>query len=287
LETLVQDFIMETKNMDEFATSWLVLTEKENLDCIQFDSFKGPLGFSTSEFPSDPFEDTLLSIRKTLLELIVYKIEVALNKLSQVVIQMEEQFISEDEHQLFSSPQSYIIEAGEYLLLIPQMLETLAPEGTLELACCLPRSFEKDEVIEIMNSGPDCRNVDRNEFVRQWISVVSFWTMSYFIERILNDTKPKLSDYQCRQLNTDVEYLINIITALGVPVLKEVYVVYNILSKTQQSGLHLDEQEEEQEVAFAQLEFRFGRPLVRSLPRMQEIKQIVASKMLSPGEISH
>ncbi|EME32869.1 hypothetical protein Gasu2_01880 [Galdieria sulphuraria] len=297
LEILVYEFI-ETKSIDihEFVISWLIITDKKALDCIQFDSAKGPLGLAIHEFVNDPFEETLFSLRKTLLEMIFYRIQLNLDKLSELVMDTEEQRFSEEELDSASStglfglsPQTCIVQTGEFLLVIPQMLEALAPEETLELALCLPRSFEKNDVVDIMKNGPDCQSLDRSEFVRQWLSVIGHWTMSYVVERIITDTKSKLTEYECKQLSTDIEYLKNIIAALGIPVLKQLQVVYELLlsSETQHSDLDVDEQNEVDCVFSIQNKFDLGRPLLRRLQSVDEIKQALATKKLSHAEISH
>ncbi|GJQ12291.1 hypothetical protein GpartN1_g4082.t1 [Galdieria partita] len=295
LDTLVHDFV-ETKSIDlhEFVTIWLTITDKQSLDCIEFDSVKGPLGSHIDGFANDPFEDTILSLRQTLLELIFYRIESNLNKLSDGVIGGEERRISQDEMDIVSSsgsfswsPQTCIIQAGEYLLTIPQMLETLAPEETLELALCLPRSFEKNEVICIMNNGPECQGLDRSEFVRQWIFVIGYWTMSLLVERIITDTKSNLTEYECKQLSIDVEYLTNIISALGIPVIKQLHIIYELLSsESQHSYLEVDNRHETDSAFSIQDEFRLGRPLLRRLSSIDEIRQALTSKKSSHHVIS-
>lgn len=101
------------------------------------------------------------------------------------------------------SPLEYITQIGEHLLTLPQQLEPFVDAGPMAIR---PEVFAKAGV-----KPPD----QQLEFAAQWLSLVSEGTMSYYYDRIL--AIPYLTHEGGNQLATDVAYLFNILSALGIP----------------------------------------------------------------------
>eukprot|EP00871_Galdieria_phlegrea_P000602 jgi/Galph1/1542/GphlegSOOS_G215.1 len=272
----------------DFLIVWYCLTQNENLDCIQYRSIHIPLFFltNTEEKAHDPFEETMFFLRQVLLEILFDTIDHSLSMLfhsSDLTKEENECNYVEASSGLAvptfgSSPQSTMIQIGEHLLIIPQILETLVPSQTSEMIACLPRHFDCEEWISIIEENSDVQNFGRNDFVQHWVQSIGIWTMITFVEKLVS-REDKIGTAGIKQLCIDMEYLVNIMTALGVPMRKEFSLVQQLLiehiashevQKLSQDAENLNEKE-----AICHI----GQPLTKTCPTTEEIQKVIQQRL--------
>jgi len=100
------------------------------------------------------------------------------------------------------SPQTYITQVGEHLLMLPQHLE---PFSATFAAATTGRSTTDQQ-------GTDADRADA--FTAMWLSKLARGCADLYVTQIL--VIPRLSEQGTKQLVADIEYLVNVLKALGV-----------------------------------------------------------------------
>jgi conserved oligomeric Golgi complex subunit 7 len=123
-------------------------------------------------------------------------------------------------------PQEYATLTGELLLTLPQQLEPFT-STEVKNARATPRALSdvvRAEQKALAVSSGD-RSVSSEEsavdspgstLALQWVGTLCRGTMAWYVMRVIDI--PTLSDHGCRQLSADVDYLANVVSALGVQV---------------------------------------------------------------------
>jgi len=142
------------------------------------------------------------------------------------------------------APSSYMTQIGEQLLMLPQRLEPFvnASNEAIALESRNSKNSNKgkesipDDMEEGFESGvsqeastSDTGNEDdENKFAFHWISAVGRGTVSLYIQKILEIQS--LSDLGTKQLVTDIGYLINVLSVLGVAIDPNLEIVLKYLT---------------------------------------------------------
>lgn len=165
------------------------------------------------------------------------------------------------------SPLSYINQIGEHLLTLPQQLESVSledsslyfdPKANQNLGKEFNLSTETDFVesselektdgtLSLKSPTPQ-EEEEESKFATQWIAAVAQATMSLYFQKITEI--PSLSEKGTKQLTKDIEYLINVLNALGMTIdsnLKKVH-QYVKLTKEELNQINLLEDENEQQI---------------------------------------
>jgi len=98
------------------------------------------------------------------------------------------------------SPLAYISQVGEHLLTLPQHLEPFAVGYTAAVTGKSANSSEGEK-------GGDA-------FTAMWLSKLARGTADLYVSQILSI--PRLGELGAKQLIADIEYLVNVLQALGV-----------------------------------------------------------------------
>lgn len=109
-----------------------------------------------------------------------------------------------------ASPMAYSTEVADYLMTVPQQLEPFVPDEE-DAEYATPASvfaFSK-----LRGSREEVEDVN-SSFAGMWIHVLAVGTMELYVERICGISK--MSEIGARQLSVDIEYLCNVMSALGV-----------------------------------------------------------------------
>ncbi len=141
------------------------------------------------------------------------------------------------------SPGSYIHRVGEHLLTMPQQLEVYitqsssansrSDEDTTSCVAADALQFWLPWIIDALASTPDLPDdrrplpfaatltdrqpVDSFVIAHEWLSALAYRTVSYFLyDQILKIPRDSMTVHGARQLLTDLEYLMNVLLALGV-----------------------------------------------------------------------
>ncbi|CAO3609177.1 unnamed protein product [Cunninghamella blakesleeana] len=153
------------------------------------------------------------------------------------------------------SPNEYITQVGERLLMLPQQLEVYASDSGL--------AFQKDTVPlinddaydnNIINGeddheenengsianddddndgGENSDSLSNEKIIRLWTTSVARGIMKTFLSKILDIRN--LSKSGGRQLRVDIEYLVNVLSALDVQPLPNLIKVYTLLGVDEQN----------------------------------------------------
>ncbi len=111
---------------------------------------------------------------------------------------------------LGASPMAYATEIADYLMTVPQQLEPFVPDeedaeyATPSSVFAFSKGRTGREKLEEVNSS----------FAGMWIHVLAVGTMELYVERICGISK--MSEMGARQMSVDIEYLCNVMSALGV-----------------------------------------------------------------------
>ncbi|CAO3626381.1 unnamed protein product [Cunninghamella echinulata] len=159
------------------------------------------------------------------------------------------------------SPNEYITQVGERLLMLPQQLEVYASDSGLafqkETVPLMKDSAYDNDFIINGDDGDDSdqdnetkaddddddddegKEGDENngglsneKVIRLWTTSVARGTMKTFLNKILDIRN--LSKSGGRQLRTDIEYLVNVLSALDVQPLPDLIRVYTLLGVDEQ-----------------------------------------------------
>ncbi|KAI9309100.1 Golgi complex component 7-domain-containing protein [Cunninghamella echinulata] len=156
------------------------------------------------------------------------------------------------------SPNEYITQVGERLLMLPQQLEVYASDSGLAfqketVPLMNDNAYDNDFIIngnegddrdqeneaaandeeEVEEEGDENSNGLSNEkVIRLWTTSVARGTMKTFLNKILDIRN--LSKSGGRQLRTDIEYLVNVLSALDVQPLPDLIRVYTLLGVDEQ-----------------------------------------------------
>eukprot|EP00011_Vannellida_sp_DIVA3-517-6-12_P015100 CAMPEP_0114622544 /NCGR_PEP_ID=MMETSP0168-20121206/9793_1 /TAXON_ID=95228 ORGANISM="Vannella sp., Strain DIVA3 517/6/12" /NCGR_SAMPLE_ID=MMETSP0168 /ASSEMBLY_ACC=CAM_ASM_000044 /LENGTH=605 /DNA_ID=CAMNT_0001833765 /DNA_START=276 /DNA_END=2089 /DNA_ORIENTATION=- len=127
------------------------------------------------------------------------------------------------------TPLSYVSQIGEHLFTLPQQLEPYASVGAnagpQRAASPFPEADDAQAEPEASGGEED----DSTGFVYQWVSAVSRATMSLYLQKI--SQIKRLSPLGAKQLLTDIEYLFDVMSALGVPANDNLVTVKEFLEK--------------------------------------------------------
>lgn len=146
-----------------------------------------------------------------------------------------------------SSPLGYATEVADFLMTIPQQLEPFVPdeEEAKYTAPASPYVFSKTGMAPAqrlrsdgvgdsdMPGGLEDAEGQQNDemasmsFAGMWISALAIGTMELYVDRICDI--PKMSEAGTTQLSTDVEYIRNIITSLGVAPTPQITLISRLL----------------------------------------------------------
>ncbi|XP_072180039.1 conserved oligomeric Golgi complex subunit 7-like [Diadema setosum] len=104
------------------------------------------------------------------------------------------------------SPQEYITKIGQYLMTLPQQLEPCTSQENPALEKALESSR--------LPFPPSAGSTEADHLADYWIGSVARATMHTYVEAILRI--PELTSHANRQLATDIDYLCNVVDALGI-----------------------------------------------------------------------
>ncbi|CAH1263030.1 COG7 [Branchiostoma lanceolatum] len=109
------------------------------------------------------------------------------------------------------SPMEYITKIGQYLMTLPQQLEPFHHQDNPALEAALQAGKlpyqDKNETHEV------------DHVADFWLGSIARGTMLTYLEAILKI--PKMTDYGRKQLAADIDYVCNVLDALGVPANKD------------------------------------------------------------------
>ncbi|XP_070574008.1 conserved oligomeric Golgi complex subunit 7-like isoform X2 [Ptychodera flava] len=105
------------------------------------------------------------------------------------------------------SPMEYITKIGQYLMTLPQQLESFTTQDNMALEKALKMGKLPFPSIEGSH--------EEETVVDQWIGSIARAAMHHYVEQILKI--PKVSSQATKQLTTDIDYLCNVLDALGIP----------------------------------------------------------------------
>ncbi|XP_038050090.1 conserved oligomeric Golgi complex subunit 7-like isoform X2 [Patiria miniata] len=104
------------------------------------------------------------------------------------------------------SPQEYITKIGQYLMTLPQQLEPFTSQEH--------PSLEKALETGKLPFPPETGSATPDHLADYWLGAIARGTMHTYVEAILKITE--LTPNATRQLATDIDYLCNVLDALGV-----------------------------------------------------------------------
>ncbi|XP_002731007.1 conserved oligomeric Golgi complex subunit 7-like [Saccoglossus kowalevskii] len=105
------------------------------------------------------------------------------------------------------SPMEYITKIGQYLMTLPQQLESFTTQDNT----ALEKALQMGKL-----PFPDTQGEhEEDTVVDQWIGSIARATMHHYVEQIL--MVPQLTTQGTKQLSADIDYLCNVLDALGIP----------------------------------------------------------------------
>mmetsp|Transcript_5146 Transcript_5146/g.8490 ORF Transcript_5146/g.8490 Transcript_5146/m.8490 type:complete len:941 (-) Transcript_5146:66-2888(-) len=118
------------------------------------------------------------------------------------------------------SPLEYITQIGEHLLTLPQQLEPFAAAVMSPHHHSLSSDSNHNSAAAahaFPDEAEEAENEERSSaFAHGWITSIAKGTVSLYVEQILQISS--ITPHGARQLSTDIGYLINVLSALGVTV---------------------------------------------------------------------
>ena len=147
-----------------------------------------------------------------------------------------------------STPSAYVRALSEHLFALPQQLQPFENDELIKRTLVATRK-EKEEGLEEMEDS----------FVFHWVCKVSEQTCKEYVKRVLEI--PSLTEKGVEQLRMDVEYFMNVLRAIDVPVDSDVMELFSLLSLSSVEVAEMSQDEKHEKTnLFAQISRMRGTP---------------------------
>ncbi|XP_071798393.1 conserved oligomeric Golgi complex subunit 7-like [Asterias amurensis] len=139
--------------------------------------------------------------------IVFHQLEAQLSQISSMEVWTTEGGMLAADLPTFSlSPQEYITKIGQYLMTLPQQLEPFTSQEN--------PSLEKALETGKLPYPPEAGSATAEHLADYWLGAIARGTMHTYVEAILKITE--LTPNATRQLATDIDYLCNVLDALGI-----------------------------------------------------------------------
>ncbi|XP_077983120.1 conserved oligomeric Golgi complex subunit 7-like [Glandiceps talaboti] len=186
-------------------------------DPIQYAEFAELLTLIKEESQANILKDVINQVEqvneethKFAFDIVFYPLKVHLGDLSTFEVWSAEASgaaITTDLPAFSMSPMEYITKIGQYLMTLPQQLESFTTQDNT----ALEKALQNGKL-----PFPDAQGAHEEEtVVDQWIGAIARATMHQYVEQIVMISQ--LTVQGTKQLTTDIDYLCNVLDALGIP----------------------------------------------------------------------
>jgi hypothetical protein len=231
------------------------------------------------------------SAQKLVYDFLMEPIRLSLSSVPSMDLWALEPHVEDFELPTYSSPSQYCTKVGEYLLAIVQQLEPFAlPLENINFDSHSSTSKgcnEESDVIRILSFGEQewsilsafietstvshAKSILREsaDFTTTWCASIAHGTVGIFLKSVF--TIKHLTDVSSVQLSTDIEYLENVITALGIEIVSALTSLKDFLSMARQElsdfiGKHRTEKKPNEAVDSVKLNIAKAIAKIRGVP---------------------
>ncbi|XP_030837480.1 conserved oligomeric Golgi complex subunit 7 [Strongylocentrotus purpuratus] len=164
-------------------------------------------GSSLLQEPLEAMSKITEHAHKLAFGIVFFQLQLQLSQVSQMEVWTDEGGMLSADLPTFSlSPQEYITKIGQYLMTLPQQLETCTSQDN--------PAMEKALEASQLPFPPSPGSPEVAHLADYWIGSVARATMHMYVEVILRINE--LTQQAARQLSTDIDYLCNVVDALGI-----------------------------------------------------------------------
>ncbi|XP_041482343.1 conserved oligomeric Golgi complex subunit 7-like isoform X2 [Lytechinus variegatus] len=162
---------------------------------------------SLLEEPLEAMSKITEHAQKLAFGIVFFQLQLQLSQVSQMEVWTDKGGMLSADLPTFSlSPQEYITKIGQYLMTLPQQLDICTNQDN--------PAMEKALEASQLPFPPSTGSPEVAHLADHWIGSVARATMHMYVEVILRINE--LSPQAARQLATDIDYLCNVVDALGI-----------------------------------------------------------------------